>query len=66
MDWRRVLAFITATVDQELLLRTEYLAAENLILMAQKHGRLRLTDPDAAIECHEGLGGLLHYHRQAA
>jgi hypothetical protein len=28
MDWARILAYITGTVDQELLLRNEYLAAE--------------------------------------
>jgi hypothetical protein len=35
MDWARMLAYITGTVDQELLLRNEYLAAENRILKAQ-------------------------------
>ena len=44
MDWRRVLAYITGTVDEELLLRNEYLAAENRILLEQLQGRLRLTD----------------------
>ena len=29
MDWARILAYITGTVDQKLLLRNEYLAAEN-------------------------------------
>ena len=33
MDWRRVLAYITGTVDEELLLRNEYLVAENRTLM---------------------------------
>ena len=46
MDWKRVLAYITGTVDQELLLRNEYLAAENRILRGQIKGRLRLTDPE--------------------
>ena len=45
MDWRRILAYITGTVDEELLPRNEYLAAENRILMEQLKGRLRLTDP---------------------
>ena len=45
MDWRKVLASITGTVDEELLLRNEYLAAENRIPMEQLKGRLRLTDP---------------------
>jgi hypothetical protein len=35
MDWRRLLAYITGTVDQELLLRNEYLVAENRILKTQ-------------------------------
>jgi len=38
MDWVRILAYITGTVDQELLLRNEYLAAENRILRAQVKG----------------------------
>jgi hypothetical protein len=35
-----MLAYITGTVDQELLLRNEYLAADNRILRAQIEGRL--------------------------
>ena len=46
MDWARILAYITGTVDQELLLRHEYLAAENRILKAQNKGRLLLSDTD--------------------
>ena len=45
MDWPRILAYITGTVDQGLLLRNEYLVAENRILMEQLKGRLRLSDP---------------------
>jgi putative transposase len=40
MEWGRLLAYITGTVDQELLLRNEYLAAENRILRGQLKGRL--------------------------
>jgi hypothetical protein len=40
MDWARVLAYVTGTVDQELLARNEYLAAENRVLKAQLNGRL--------------------------
>lgn len=29
MDWARILAYVNGTVDQELLERNEYLAAEN-------------------------------------
>ena len=48
MEWARTLAYITGTVDQELLLRNEYLAAENRILRAQLKGRLRLLDTERA------------------
>src|SRR6267142_6387648 len=48
MDWARTLACVTGTVDQELLARNEYLAAENRILKAQLDGRLTLSDADRA------------------
>jgi transposase InsO family protein len=48
MDWMRMLAYITGSVDQELLLRNEYLAAENRILRAQLTGRLLLSDAERA------------------
>ena len=44
MPWKRLLAYITGSVDRELLLRNEYLATENKILRGQIRGRLRLTD----------------------
>src|ERR687888_1024435 len=44
MDWKHLLAYITGTVDQELLLRNEYLVTENRILRNQITGRMRLTD----------------------
>ena len=43
MDWKTLLAYITGTVDQELLLRNEYLVTENRILRNQIKGRLRLS-----------------------
>jgi hypothetical protein len=46
MNWKRLLAYITASVDQELLLRNEYLATEDRILRNQIKGRLRLTEPE--------------------
>ncbi len=46
MDWACILAYITGTVDQELLLRNEYLAAEKRILKAQLKTPLRLTDSE--------------------
>src|SRR5713101_6389815 len=44
MDWKTLLAYITGTVDQELLLRNEYLVTENRILRNQLKGRIRLSD----------------------
>src|SRR5215475_9033826 len=44
MDWKQLLAYITGSVDQQLLLRNEYLVAENQILRQQITGRLQLTD----------------------
>ena len=46
MDWTRILAYVTGTVDQELLARNEYLAAENRILKSQLNGRLKLSDAE--------------------
>ena len=34
-DWRKAVAYITGTLDEELLLRREYLSAENRILIQQ-------------------------------
>jgi hypothetical protein len=48
MIWARMLAYITGTVDQELLLRNEYLSVENRILRAQIKGRLLLSDAEKA------------------
>ena len=48
MDWARILAFVTGSVDQELLARTEYLVAENRILKAQLKGPLKLSDAERA------------------
>jgi putative transposase len=44
MNWKYLLAHITGTVDQELLLRNEYLVTENRILRHQIPGRVRLRD----------------------
>src|SRR5215831_15543107 len=44
--WIRLLAYVTGAVNQELLLRNEYLAAENRILRAKLPSRLRLNDPE--------------------
>jgi putative transposase len=44
MSWKTLLAYITGTVDQELLLRNEYLVTENRILRNQIKGRVHLSD----------------------
>ena len=46
MDWARILAYVTGTVDQKLLARNEYLAAENRIMKAQLNGRMKLSDAE--------------------
>jgi hypothetical protein len=44
--WARLLAFVTGLVNQDLLLRNEYLIAENRILRGHLPMRLRLADPE--------------------
>jgi len=48
MDLARILAYLTGTVDQELLARNEYLVTENRIQKAQLKGRLKLSDAERA------------------
>jgi putative transposase len=43
MEWKHVLAYITGSVDQELLVRNEYLVTENRILRQQITGRVQLS-----------------------
>jgi len=58
MDWKTLLAYITGTVDQELLLRNEYLVTENRMLRNQLRGRLRVSDGErtALAEMGQKLG----------
>ena len=44
--WARRLAYVTGLINQELLLKNEYLAAENRILRAHLPAGLRLSDPE--------------------
>ena len=46
MGWKKLLSYITGSVDQELLLRNEYLVTENRMLRQQILGRVRLTDAE--------------------
>src|SRR5437879_2655800 len=58
MDWKHLLAYITGTVDQELLARNAYLVTENRILRNHIKGRLRLSDGErkALAEIGQKLG----------
>src|SRR6202043_3596550 len=46
--WLQLLAYVTGSVNQELLRRNEYLAAENRILRVKLPSRLRLSNPERA------------------
>ena len=46
MDWTTLLAYISGSVDEELLLGIEYLVAENRILRNQINGRIHLSDDE--------------------
>jgi putative transposase len=58
MAWPRMLAYVTGTVNQELLLRNEYLAGETWILRDQIKGRLLLSkgEKDTLAEIAHRLG----------
>src|SRR5437764_3565704 len=46
MDWKTLLACSTGSVEQQLLLRNEYVVEENRILRNQIAGRVQLTDAE--------------------
>src|SRR5271166_906521 len=48
MLWALMLAYVTGMVNQELLLRNEYLGAENRILRGKIKGRLLLSEGEKA------------------
>ena len=49
-----MLAYVTGSVDEELLARNEYLVTENRILRGQIKGRIGLSDPE---RINFGFGG---------
>ena len=55
MLWAHMLAYVTGMVNQELLLRNEYLGAENRILRGKIEGRLLLSEGEKAT-----LAGIAH------
>jgi transposase InsO family protein len=46
MDWKQLLAYITGSVEEALILRIEYLVAENRILRDQIKGRVQRSDTE--------------------
>ena len=46
MPWKKLLANITGSIDEELRLRNEYLVIENRILRSKIKGQLRLKDEE--------------------
>jgi hypothetical protein len=46
VDWKILLACITGSVEEHILLRNEYLATENAIFRNQIKGRLHLSDAE--------------------
>jgi putative transposase len=66
MEWKHLLAYITGTVDQELLLRNEYLVTENRILRGQITGRMRLTDGERRTLAEIGQKLGMHALREVA
>ncbi len=52
MPWRKMLAYITGIVDQELLLRNEYVAAANRTRSAAASNAPRVTLPtSSSVDC---------------
>jgi hypothetical protein len=58
MYWKVLLASIIGAVDQELLLRNDYLVTENRLLRQQIAGRIWLTDAERStrVEIGKKLG----------
>ena len=46
MSWKKLLANMTGSIDEELRLRNEYLVTENRILRSKIEGQLRLKDEE--------------------
>jgi hypothetical protein len=57
MDWKRLLGYITASVNEDLLRRNEFLAEENRIFRSKLGARVRLTDPERSCSRLETIGG---------
>ncbi len=51
MDWKRLLAYITGSVDQQLLTRNEYLAEEMPAFLATSGGGGGVAELDRGVSC---------------
>ncbi len=60
MDWKTMLADVTGSVDENLLLRIAYLVAENRILRDQLKSRVYLSDGVDIGRSRHVLRALLH------
>ena len=69
MPWKRLLAYITGSVDQELLVRNEYHVERphqgkgNVILFPEEDANTARAGP---FQCRERLGGLLWFNYRSA
>ncbi len=71
MPWKKLLALVTGSIDEELRLRNEYITHYHLEGNHQGIGNTLISprpdsdkDRERDIKCQEGLGGLLKfYHR---
>ena len=61
--WARLLAYVTGLINQELLLKNEYLKGNVLLFPSEKVGQQK---PRSRVRCRERLGGLLKYYSYAA
>ena len=68
MLWAHLLAYVTGTINQKLLLRNEYLTAENRILRGQIKGTSQGIAGNRTLGRADGEGKsqqyIVHYHEE--
>jgi len=62
MPWKKMLGYVSGSLDQALLNQNQYLIAENQTMKGQLHGRIRLSDEERRSLAEKAvvLGKLLH------
>ena len=55
MVWARLLAYVTGAINQELLLKNEYLVAENRILKTKVRGGWSFPKPKSPVLRHKSI-----------